>query len=234
MHPPRSSRARRRARVIARTKKLSAVLDVLALIDELDEIDASPAVKKRSALMARKRVPWATYIKPMLGDGTFKGRFRMGHDDFMVLVDLLREDIERDTRMGELRNGAIPVEYQVAMTLRWLAGASIYEGMDGHVIARSSAYATAHRVIDALNACSALDCKWPVGDEVAREARLFKERSSWDVIDKAFGAMDGLFIRLIKPNFHEHAATHAFFSGHKKAFGMNFQVRDSLPLKCMM
>ncbi|CAM9564571.1 unnamed protein product, partial [Ectocarpus fasciculatus] len=223
MHPPRSSRARRRARRIARTKKLSAVLDILALIDELDEIDASPAVKKRSALMARKRVPWATYIKPMLGDGTFKGRFRMGHDDFMVLVDLLRADIERDTRMGELRNGAIPVEYQVAMTLRWLAGASIYEGMDGHVIARSTAYATAHRVIDALNACSALDCKWPVGDEVAREARLFKERSSWDVIDKAFGAMDGLFIRLIKPNFHEHAATHAFFSGHKKAFGMNFQ-----------
>ncbi|CAM9569288.1 unnamed protein product, partial [Ectocarpus sp. 4 AP-2014] len=95
-------------------------------------------------------------------------------------------------------------------------------------------YATAHRVIDALNACSALGCKWPVGDEVAREARLFKDRSSWDVIDKALGAMDGLFIRLIKPNFHEHAATHAFFSGHEKAFGMNFQVRDGLTLNCFI
>lgn len=162
----------------------------------------------------------------MLGDGTFKGRFRMGHDDFMALADLLRTDLQRDEKMGGLRNGAIPVEYQLAMALRWLAGASIYEGMDMHVIARSTAYSIVHRVIDALNACSELDCKWPVGDDLAANAAGFMKRSSWDVITKAFGAMDGLFIRLIKPNHHDHAATHAFFSGHKKAFGMNFQVSE--------
>lgn len=224
MRPPRS-RDRRRGRALARTKKLALLLDLLALIDALDELDtAYPKKRRRKPLMPRQRVPWSTYTRPMLGDGTFKGRFRMDYDDFMVLVELLRNDLQRNVAMGNLRNGAVPVEYQVAITLRWLAGASIYEGMDGHVIARSTAYAICHRVIDALNACRALDCKWPEGDGVLRNAAAFKQRSSWDVIDEAIGAMDGLYILIIKPNRHDHAATHSFYSGHKKAFGMNFQV----------
>ena len=64
--------------------------------------------------------------------------------------------------MGSLRNGAIPVEIQVALTSRWLAGASMFEEMDGHVLAKSTAYVTAHRVIAAINACSTLDCNGPL------------------------------------------------------------------------
>ncbi|CAB1096714.1 unnamed protein product [Ectocarpus sp. CCAP 1310/34] len=81
--------------------------------------------------------------------------------------------------MGLLRNGAIPVEYQVAMTLRWLAGGSIYECMDGHVIARSTAYHVTSTVINALNACPELNCKWPEGEDAAGAAELFRNRSSY-------------------------------------------------------
>ena len=76
----------------------------------------------------------------MLQDHTFSMRFRMGYDGFMALVDLLRPALKRDEEMGLLRNGTIPVEYQVAMTLRLLAGGSIYECMDDHVIGMSTAY----------------------------------------------------------------------------------------------
>ena len=175
--------------------------------------------------MKRERRPWKTYIRPMLQDNTFRGRFRMDYDDFNALVRLLRKDLERNKTMGRLRNGAIPVEFQVAFTLRWLAGASMYEGMDGHVIARSTAYQTAYRVIHAIDACSALDCKWPDTDvDVVNAARAFKERSSHGVVDKCVGALDGLFIRLIRPTRKETAEQNVYYSSHKKGFGMNFQV----------
>lgn len=96
--------------------------------------------------------------------------------------------------------------------------------MDGHVIARSTAYAILHRVIDALNACDGLACKWPVGADAILSVALFIKRSEHGIIFKALGAMDGLFVRLTKPTRRHHGAFHNFFSGHKKGHGMNLQV----------
>ncbi|CAN0503667.1 unnamed protein product [Laminaria digitata] len=180
------------------------------------EHKVGPYITRRCSLLARTRRPWPDYIRPMLGDKTFKDRFRMEHDDFMSLVELFRPALQRDAKMGFLRNGAVPVEYQLAVALRWLAGGSIYEGMDGHVIPRSTAYAIVHRVIDALNACDGLACKWPVGADAFLSAALFRKRSEHGIIGKALGVMNGLFVRLIKPTRRDHGASHNFFSGHKK------------------
>lgn len=227
MRPPRTtSRLRRLQRLARLTAKLSQLLDLMSVLDVLEELEP-PESNHRSTLMLRERRSWASYIKPMLGDGTFKGRFRMEHDDFMVLVELLRNDLQRDARMGALRNGAVPVEYQVALTLRWLAGASMYEGMDGYVISRSTAYQTAFRVIAAINKCPQLDCKWPQVEDLVRGAALFKERSTLGVIRKCVGAMDGLFVRTIRPILRGTPEPNTHFSGHKKGFGMNFQVRNT-------
>lgn len=222
--------------MVERTEQLFRALHLMDMLDELDleemeleELD--PNIVRRRSLLKRERRSWETYIRPMLGDKTFKDRFRMEHEDFMALVELLRSSLQRDVKMGALRNGAVPVEYQLAVTLRWLAGASIYEGMDGHVIARSTAYAIVHRVIDALNALPSLGCKWPVGVEAARTAEIFRGRSEHEVVKKALGAMDGLFVRLIKPTKRDHGASHNFFSGHKKGHGMNLQVgKEATPL----
>lgn len=223
MRPPGTRRAWRFRRLRAITARLSQLLDLLAVLDDLDELEDAP-VKPRSTLLPRQRRPFAEYIKPMLADGTFSGRFRMPYEDFKVLVEYLRPALQRDEKMGALRNGAIPVEYQVALTLRWLAGASMYEGMDGHVKARSTAYQTAFRAIAALNACPQLNCTWPEGEDVVWAAGVFENRSSFGVIRKCVGAMDGLFIRMIRPTAKESAEPNRFFSGHKKGFGMNFQV----------
>ena len=59
------------------------LLDVLALLDSIDDVDA-PTKKRRSTLVLRERRPFATYIRPMLQDRTFSMRFRMGYDDFMA------------------------------------------------------------------------------------------------------------------------------------------------------
>ena len=201
MRPPRRRAAQRRARIVVRTEKLFRALELLNLLDELelDELKIeeleSNIIRRRSLLILRTRRPLATYIRPMLGDGTSKDRFRLDHNDSMVLVELLRTPLQRDAKMGALRNGAVPGEYQLVMTLRWLAGASTYEGMDTDVIARSTAYAIVHRVIDALNVLFPLDCKWPVGAGALQSAELFKNRGEQQVTKKAVGAMHGLFVQ---------------------------------------
>lgn len=231
MRPPLSPKAYRVYRVhrVYRVLRVWYMLHTMCTLQE--HMDKTQAPKRRGKLVRRDRRPWETYIQPMLQDDSFKGRFRMGFDDFNTLVRLLRPALERNKEMGCLRNGTVPVEFQVALTLRWLAGASMYEGMDGHVLARSTAYQVAHRVIRAVNACNALDCKWPYSDEqVVKAARAFKERSSHGVIDKCVGALDGLFIRVTRPTRREVAEPNAYYSGHKKAFGMNFQVNVAFSL----
>lgn len=148
----------------------------------------------------------------------------MEHTDFIVLVGMLRPKLQRDAKMGALRNGAIPVEYQVARALRWLAGGSVYECMDGHVIARSTAYAVVHDVIDALNEAPELVCAWPQDGAVDEGAAAFKRRSTNDVITHACGGVDGLFLHIRQPSTQEHKHPLQFYSGHKKGFGYNFQV----------
>eukprot|EP00903_Cladosiphon_okamuranus_P012720 g11892.t1 len=164
------------------TKRLSMVLEKLSALDSIDDLDAK---KRRGTLVARERRPFADYIRPMLQDHTFSLRFRTDYVDF--IVDLLRPALKRDDEMGLLRNGSVPADYQVATTLRWLAGGSIYECMDGHVIARSTAYSIASRVIRAMNSCPELNCKWPEGEDVTRAAGLFHNVSSVGVIGKCIG-----------------------------------------------
>eukprot|EP00903_Cladosiphon_okamuranus_P005785 g5732.t1 len=220
MGAPRATKAQRAYRMATITKRLSMVLEILSALDSIDDLDAK---KRRGTLVALERRPFADYIRPMLQDHTFSLRFRMDYVDFIVL-DLLRPALKRNDEMGLLRNGSVPAEHQVAMTLRWLAGGSIYECMDGHVIARSTAYSITSRVIRAMNSCPELNCKWPEGEDVTRAAGLFRNRSSFGVIRKCIGAIDGLFIRLIKPTARETAEPNSYFSGHKKGFGMNFQA----------
>ena len=89
MLAPRATRAQRAHRSATITKRVLVLLDVLALLDSIDDVDA-PTKKRRSTLVLRERRPFATYIRPMLQDRTFSMRFRMGYDDFMALVDLVR------------------------------------------------------------------------------------------------------------------------------------------------
>ena len=158
MRPPRRRASRRRAGLAALTENVVRLLDLLEQLDDLeDEEDVDDleieeqlmqiGIKRRKTLLVRKRRIWADCTRPMLGDKTFQERFCMENADFMVLVELLRPSLEQDARMGGLRNIAIPVECQLGVTLRWLAGAAIWKGADGHVMAKSTAYAIVHRVI---------------------------------------------------------------------------------------
>lgn len=205
----------------------------LLLIEAIDDDPPSPPpASTRDRPFQREWRDRGTYIRPMIADGTFRRRFRMEYEDFTALVGLVRAALdERDDEMGALRNGAIPpVEYQVAMTLRWLAGGSIDEvaSMEGNVNARTTAHAIMYRVIDALNGCRELDCVFPEGDDAEEQARLFRQRSANDTIQHSVGAVGGIFIRLVEPTEEQSdrgRGTNKFYSEYKNGFGMKFQVR---------
>ncbi|CAN0370138.1 unnamed protein product, partial [Ectocarpus sp. 12 AP-2014] len=200
---------------------MQVLLQLLLVMILTDDDSDAPA--HRGNFVYRERRSFYTYVRPMVEDNTFRKRFRMDYTDFMALADILRPKLQRDEKMGALRNGSIPVEFQLAMTLRFLAGGSVFEVMDSNVIARSTAYAIVHRVIDAINQTRQLDCKWPVGDDAEAQAELYRRRSTNGVIRRCVGAMDGLFVRMLQPCLKRHAVPGSFYSGHKKAFGMNFQ-----------
>lgn len=220
--PPRraGSRSWQRGKTKKRMRQLLELVMIMVLMDE----DDAPQI--RGDFVYRERRSWYTYAKPMVEDGTFRLRFRMDYTEFADLADMLRPKLERDEKMGALRNGVIPVEFQLAMALRFLAGGSIFEVMDGNVIARSTAYAIVHRVIDAINQTRELDCIWSEGDDALDQCGMYRQRSTNGVIRMCVGAMDGLFVRLTQPSLRRHLNPRIFYSGHKKAFGMNFQVSE--------
>ncbi|CAB1107655.1 unnamed protein product [Ectocarpus sp. CCAP 1310/34] len=214
---PASRRSWLRGKTKKRMRQLLELLMIMVLMDEGDP------PQTRDKFVRRERRSWYTYAKPMVQDGTFRLRFRMDYTEFALLADMLRPKLERNERMGALRNGVIPVEFQLAMALRFLAGGSVFEVMDGNVIARSTAYAIVHRVIDAINQTRELDCVWPEGEDALDQCGMYRRRSTNGVIRMCVGAMDGLFVRMTQPSLRRHVNPRSFYSGHKKGFGMNFQ-----------
>ena len=162
-------------------------------------------------------------------DGSFRLRYRMSYRDFKDLYTMLRKRLEKHDGSSVGRNGIVAgewdLEWALAGTLRYLAGGIIYEVMYGAHIARSTSYANIQLGLGAIFGCKRLRVKFPQTQQELKEAALgFRCRSSQDVIRNCVSAGDGLFVRRRKPTKGEHAAPERFYSGHKKAVGMNTQV----------
>ncbi|CAM9695148.1 unnamed protein product, partial [Hapterophycus canaliculatus] len=54
-------------------------------------------------------------------------------------------------------------------------------------------------------------------------AKVFKNRSSYNITKKCVGPKDGLFIRMKEPSMRDTTESNRYFSGHKKGSAMNFQ-----------
>lgn len=76
----------------------------------------------------------------MIRDQTCRQLFWIDVENFKFLVKLLRHVLETDARQVARCDGSVPVEFHVAVCLRWLAGGTVYELMDVHVVSKSTAY----------------------------------------------------------------------------------------------
>ena len=145
---------------------------------------------------------------------------------FDSLVSILRPQLEADQFMGSKVGGAISVESQVAMTIRWLSGASYLDLFDVHGVSRSTLYMVTERVVDAIISSSSVGTmKWPSSSVSMSDcAAAFKARSSLGVLKHCIGTVDGLFISIRAPARAETDSVRRFYSGHKCGFGLNLQA----------
>ncbi|CAM9874803.1 unnamed protein product [Discosporangium mesarthrocarpum] len=88
--------------------------------------------------------------------------------------------------------------------------------MDGLTIASIMAYSVLQRTLEAINSYPDLAIVWPGNDRLDHVATAFRVHSRRGIMDRRVGAVDGFFIRILKPRVKEHPAAPRFYSGHKK------------------
>ena len=140
-------------------------------------------------------------VKDLLGDHYFKRAYRMSYEEFQNLVEILEPNII--SKKGAGPNGKIAVELEVSASLRYFAGASMYDLIITHGVSHSTLFCSVWRIVSAINNCEELKISFPSDHEeqrsiakqfLARSAAKFENRR----IANSYGETDGTRIRNYK------------------------------------
>jgi hypothetical protein len=194
----------------------------------MDEMFSAAADSERGPTIARTRAKILN-IQQQLGDPNFRKAYRMNKKRFRNLVRILRPYIPTRRRLNRTPNGPISDALRVSITLRYLAGGSVYDISLSHGVAISTVYKIINQVVIAITKCPVLKIKFPTShDEQEIIAGGFQSKS--DVrFDCCVGAIDGLLIWTEKPSENEcqrygDLQSGTFFCGRKHKFGFNMQA----------
>lgn len=168
------------------------------------------------------RMDWPSF-KERLDDFTFRRYYRLGRDDFAVLLELLRPHLAVDETMSRRGSPSTPVtpELQLSMALRIFAGGSYLDIMLLHGVHRSTLYKSLWRVVDALNNTQELGLSFPINnqDGLRKLASDFQtERNS--PFGSCVGALDGLVIEIVRPSVPNSKS----YYNRKGFFGLPLQA----------
>ena len=127
-----------------------------------------------------------------------KSRFRFGRDSIIFLVELLREDLERQTS----RNHALSLTVQVLVALRFFASGSFLQVIGDIVgLPKSTVFRTMRDVSAALIQKRNEFVHWPItADEIQRVKEGFFHKGGFPGVT---GCVDGTHIRLQRPSQNE-------------------------------
>jgi hypothetical protein len=154
---------------------------------------------------------------------------------FAKLHSLLFTESEQEQEVSQrkgnnsTRMGFIQTEVKLAATLRELFGEKRKSMVDIFHIAPTSARTAFLNVIRRINSCDDLQGSIYATDQSAHvldeRAFAFQKRSMFPSIFRhCVGAIDGLFIKTQQPRQKEVGNVRAYYSGHKKGYGLNMQA----------
>lgn len=131
-------------------------------------------------------------------DEELRSRYRFGKASLKYIVDLIRDDLRRETR----RNNAIPPLYQVLMALRFYASGCFLQiigdtfGVDKATVSRAVS-----DVSKALVNRRGEFIKWPTDDDELKVIKInFFRRGGFPGV---IGCVDGTHIRIQGPHNRE-------------------------------
>ena len=175
-------------------------------------------------------------LKESVDDGLFAREFRMSHDSFRKLVNLLRDDLV-PKNIKRSRTDYIDPTSKVMMTLRWLAGGSYIDQCRIHGVSVSVFFKCTKQVVRAICKHPEIGyAKWP---ETLEECEAYA--SEWAELSGPFatrglfttvvGMLDGILIGTLSPSKKEATNQDDYRSGHKKRIGLNCQAMCDAKLR---
>ena len=173
-----------------------------------------------------KRVDWQE-LKDSLTEFEFKRAFRITKELFDILLSKIRDEISTEDEVQASRSsvGAISPELRLSITLRFLAGGSLWDIRMVHKVSVEAIYDSVWRVIDAINNHEEFSLSFPFEEEKLRFIEAgFRSKSTCQVFTGVVGAIDGILIKIRRPTNKEDPNPGRFFCGRKHCHAFNAQV----------
>jgi hypothetical protein len=144
---------------------------------------------------------------------------------FDKLLKIIREDLEVDQDMANLRGGPIIPELCLFCTIRWLAGGSYLDIVDITGISVPSFYCIVWTTCKALSESPQLQLKLPeTPEECELAAAGFRSISYKGAIPNCVGVLDGYLLKIDTPRKREALNVRSYYSGHYQCNGVNIQA----------
>ena len=181
----------------------------------------------RNIPMIRERMNWDDHARLLCSENKFRRMYRMDLASFNKLVKLIEHDLYVDRKQSRCRTGVEPASTEVmfAMTIRYLAGGSIYDICANSGVSASAFYPIIYRVMHGICNCKELAMKFPKDlSECERAAASFKGKSTDGLMDRCVSCVDGWLCHIQVPRWYESANITGFFSGHYQCYGLNVQA----------
>jgi hypothetical protein len=169
---------------------------------------------------SRTRMDWIKR-RDGLTEHEFRKRYRLSKELFADVVRQLTPYVASVRQMVG-SNSPIPIELQLSMTLRYLAGGAVVDIIDLHGVAYSTFYTCLWRTLEALDKAFKLSFDVTDNTEMANLEEGFAQLTG-HVLRGIVGALDGLAIKIQKPWVQEVPDPMAFFN-RKGFFAVNVQA----------
>ena len=190
--------------------------------------------RSASTEMKWQRTDWDEHVACKLECNEWWSTYHMKVADFDALHDLLFQESAQQVKLSKMKAlastpmGGINTRCKLAAALREMFGEKQKSMVDIFKFSPTSARAGFDDVVRRINTCPDLELQIFDTDHSTEVLDLralgFQGRSSYPSIFRhAIGAIDGLFITTEQPEAAEVGNVRTYWSGHKKAFGLNMQ-----------
>lgn len=168
----------------------------------------------------------------LLSPERMRAKFRVHKDDFWLLVEQVRPYVETEhTEMAIASSGTfVPVELQLAATLRWLAGSSHIDACDVYGIGEGGFFYYVWGVCKALNRVLVISFPLDDSDKLRTIAQGFHTYTKGQITG-CVGAVDGIVVRTRAPHQKECGGNIMQYRNRKHCFGMVAQAVCDAKLK---
>jgi len=194
-------------------------------IDDSDDEDDGIEEEKCSETLERVGLDWAQHVKKCIHEKSFSRKYRMSHNSFNHLVNILKPYLERNAAKASRGKYIIP-HIVVAIGTRYLAGEPYTALNDIANVSTPSVYKLKNRFILALLQANALKIKLPdSAGEWENVRQGFQNVSSENLFRGCIGSIDGFFAPIQQPRVKDAKGNPmSFMSGHYGMFGLNCQA----------